>query len=173
MLAQEHDQGLLHQRLGHRLRAEARLAHLGQHDFESLAQGVARREILDHGLPQEVEEPERAGVGCGDVAADEEHVGAAVPAGEAHQALGQRAVILATRLSDRRFGLTERVREPRRHDDDALLAKRLPLATADPDRARTGENIMDHNGVERREREPPAALNATYGEGVELDGEGG
>src|SRR5215210_6438639 len=104
-------------RLGHGLRAEARLAHLGQHDFESLTQGVARRQILDHGLPQEVEEPERAGVGCGDVAADKEHVGAAVAAGEAHQALGQRAMILASRLSDRRFGLTERVREPRRHDD--------------------------------------------------------
>ena len=56
MLAQQRDQTLLHQRLGHGLGAQTWGGDFSEHELESGAEHGVRRTILDHGLAEETEQ---------------------------------------------------------------------------------------------------------------------
>jgi hypothetical protein len=58
MLAQQQDQALFHESLGHRLRTNARVGDFREHQLERALKDIAGRQVLHERLAKAVEEPD-------------------------------------------------------------------------------------------------------------------
>jgi hypothetical protein len=115
-----------------------------------------------------VEQPEGAAVGGRDHAADQKRVAAAVARREGDEAVvDQGAVILAARLADRPVGLAERLRLPRRNDDDVVGAERDPVPVPGAHAAGACQDVVDRDRVEGVEGKPPPFLDLANRKGVQ------
>ncbi len=84
-VAQQREQALLHEKFGHRLRAEARVCDFREHEVERLVENAAHRRTFLQWLAKQVEKGECIPVGCRDCPAEQENVAAAVTCSERHQ----------------------------------------------------------------------------------------
>ena len=169
--AKEHDEALFHQRLRHRLRAEARMRDLGQHQVERRLQHAVRRKGLHDRRMEQLEQAERAGVAVRDLPAHEERVRTAVSGREGDKAVTvQAAMILGPRLADTVLGLAERVRKASWHDDDRMAREGLPRPLSHPQASASPKHVMQRDRFERAEAQPPAALDPAHRKGSKPHG---
>lgn len=171
---QKGDQRLLHERLAHRLGAEAGVRDLAAHGFEYRRADAARGGIVDYRPAQQVEEAERRIVWRGDRGAEQQRVARAISCRELYQPIADQLALLGRRPDTRRrLGVADPVRLHSRDDQDAGRRERERLGLSNTQMPRSLQYEMHSEDLEDGERHAPAGLDAADREGVRRDIQGG